>query len=77
MLAEVERTLGGLHEQQVAKARKIAQRIRPDLTPEDLLNPDNFPEIIRNPDFMYEDGMAAGMLAAKIALRARLKELGA
>ncbi len=74
-LEEVERTLAALHEQQAAKAQKVAQRIRPDLTSEDLLNPDNFPEVVGNAEFMYEDGLAAGILAAKIALRARLKEL--
>ena len=75
LLAEFEALLSKLHDQQNAKARSAAHRIRPDLTAEDLLNPDNFADIIADPDFMYEDGMAAGILSAKIAIRAKLKEL--
>jgi hypothetical protein len=75
LLAEVENTLNELHEQQTAKARRQAHKIRPDLTSEDLLNPDNFIEVISDPNFMYEDGIAAGILSAKIALRARIKEM--
>lgn len=77
ILCELEKTLSLLHEQQVNKARAMARRIRPDLTPEDLLNPDNFPDVIADPDFMYEDGLAAGILSAKMAVRARLLELDA
>ena len=77
VLDEIEKVLSGLHEYQTNKARQIAHRIRPDLTSEDLLNPDNFSELISDPNFMYEDGIAAGILAAKMALRARLRELGA
>lgn len=77
ILCELEKTLSLLHEQQANKARAMARRIRPDLTPEDLLNPDNFPDVIADPDFMYEDGLAAGILSAKMAVRARLLELDA
>ena len=75
LLSELEQTLNQVHEQQVLKARQNAHRIRPDLTSEDLLNPDNFPEITGDPNFMYEDGLAAGILSAKLALRARIIEL--
>lgn len=75
ILKELETLLAALHEQQNTKARKAAHRIRPDLTAEDLLNPDNFAEITADPDFMYEDGLAAGILSAKIAVRAKLLEL--
>lgn len=77
VLHEIERTLTELHTYQTQKAQRIAQRLRPDLTSEDLLNPDNFREIISSPEFMYEDGIAAGILSAKMAVRARLIELGA
>lgn len=75
ILHEIELTLHTLHEQQNAKARQAAHRVRPDLTAEDLLNPDNFADVISDPDFMYEDGIAAGILSAKIAVRAKLKEI--
>ena len=72
---KLESNLDQLHQQQVARARGFAHRIRADLTSEDLLNPDNFPEVIQDPDFMYEDGLAAGILAAKIATLAQIREL--
>ncbi len=74
-MRELEIVLDAQHKQQVARAQKIAQIIRQDLTTEDLLNPDNFQEIINDPDFMYEDGQAAGILAAKVAVRATLKSI--
>lgn len=70
LLANLEVELDALHKQQSQKAKKLAHRLRPDLTDEDLLNPDNFKQIINDPDYMYEDGLAAGILSAKIALRA-------
>ena len=75
ILNSLELLLAQMHEQQVAKARSIAHRLRPDLTAEDLLNPDNFNEIISDPNFMYEDGIAAGILSSKIAIRAQLKQI--
>ena len=75
ILQELEVALSALHDQQNMKARREAHRIRPDLTSEDLLNPDNFAESIADPNFMYEDGLAAGILSAKIAVRAKLKDL--
>ena len=74
LLAAIESLLSGMHQQQALRAQKVAQRLRPELTAEDILNPDNFAQIISDPDFMYEDGQAAGILAAKIAVRALLKE---
>jgi hypothetical protein len=72
MLEHIERVLTELHHQQRQRALRAAERVRPGLTSEDLLNPDNFTELILDPDFMYEDGAAAGILAAKMALRASL-----
>lgn len=75
LLRELENLLNTLHEQQNSKARRAAHRLRPDLTSEDLLNPDNFSDLISDPNFMYEDGIAAGILSAKMAIRAWLKDL--
>lgn len=72
LIDKLELLLSKLHQSQCEKARKIAHLRRPDLTPEDLLNPDNFKEVINDPNFMYEDGLAAGILSAKIAVRACL-----
>jgi hypothetical protein len=74
VLAHIEALLDSLHRHQCEKARKIASHHVPNVTSEDLLNPDNFPTIISDPHFMYEDGLAAGILSAKIAVRSTLKE---
>ncbi len=73
LLAFIEEVLQPLYDQQCQRAKKMAQRLRPGLTDEDLLNPDNFPEVIRDPDFMFEHGLSAGILAAKLALRSRVR----
>ncbi len=70
---ELEVLLQKLHDQQRLKAKRMAQQLVPELTDEDVLNPDDFPALVKNPHFMYEDGLAAGILSAKIAVRAFLK----
>lgn len=75
LLTLIEETLQPLHEHQNRRAQLTAQRLRPDLTEEDLLNPDNFAAVVTDPDFMFEHGQAAGILSAKLALRARLREV--
>ena len=72
LIDKVEALLSEMHKQQVEKAKKVAHKIIPSLTDEDLLNPDNFAQIAQSPQFMYEDGIAAGILSSKIALRALL-----
>lgn len=72
ILALVEQELDRLHRHHIDQAKRVAHAINPRLTDEDLLNPDNFPEVIADPRFTYADGIAAGVLSAKIALRAAL-----
>lgn len=66
----IERLLEELITRQQARLLDIARRIEPALTPEDLLQPHNHPKIALNPDFNFEDGMLAGYLAIRAALRA-------
>ncbi|MBI2712196.1 MAG: hypothetical protein HYX41_04945 [Bdellovibrio sp.] len=54
------------------KVLNTARDILPHLTAEDILNPHDFPELLQNPIFNYEEGIAAGLLAAQIAVRARI-----
>lgn len=75
LIALVEQSLSELHRQQCEKAACIAREKLPGVTSEDLLNPDNFPQIMKDPRFLYEDGQAAGVLSAKIAVCALLREL--
>jgi hypothetical protein len=67
---ETERMLGELITQQESKLRRLAARIDPRLTPDDLLQPHDFPELARDPGFNYEDGVLAGLRAAAAAIRA-------
>ena len=62
-----------LEEMILAQRRRlldIARRIDPGLTPEDLLQPHDHPKISADPDFNFEDGILAGYLAVRAALRA-------
>ncbi len=59
-------------EQQQVKVTKTAALFLPHLTREDLLNPHDFTELRTDPIFNYEEGIASGLLAAQIALRARI-----
>jgi hypothetical protein len=75
VIEDLERTLNQMHEHQRAKTLAIVHETRPELTWDDMLNPDDYREIMTNPRFVYEDGLAAGILSAKIAVRARLLDL--
>ncbi len=56
---------------QRARLLEIARRIDPEITPEDLLQPHDHAKLAANPDFHFEDGILAGYLAVRAALRAR------
>lgn len=68
-----ERLYEGMIQQQRAKVLRLAREAVPNLGPEDVLNPHDFPELKAHPTFEYEDGLLAGLVAAKIALRAELR----
>ncbi len=72
LLSLIERELEGLHRHFLIQAKQIAHTLNPRLTDEDLLNPDNFTPLITDPRYTYADGLAAGVLSAKMALRAAL-----
>ncbi|MCC7392133.1 hypothetical protein IT571_07215, partial [Candidatus Sumerlaeota bacterium] len=55
------------------KCLKLARRIVPHLTPEDLMNPFDWPEVATNPQFVWEDGLLAGLQSAHTALCAHLR----
>jgi hypothetical protein len=66
----IERLLEEMITRQQARLLELARRIEPAITPEDLLQPHNHPKISANPDFNFQDGMLAGYLAIRAALRA-------
>jgi hypothetical protein len=68
----VERLFDELVQQQEKKVLRIARELRPSATWDDLLQPQDLPEVANDPTFNYEDGLLAGLKAARIALRARV-----
>jgi hypothetical protein len=57
---------------QQEKVLQIARVRLPHLTGDDILNPNDFPELMADPVFNYEEGIAAGLMTAQMAVRARL-----
>ena len=69
---KIETLFQELIDQQQAKVLKTARDRLPHLTGDDILNPHDFPELMADPIFNYEEGLAAGLLAAQMAIRARV-----
>ena len=70
--ADLEALFSELITQQEAKVLSIARTRLPHLTGDDVLNSHDFPELVADPIFNYEEGIAAGLMTAQIAVRARL-----
>ena len=66
----IERLLEEMILAQRRRLLDIARRIEPGLAPDDLLQPHDHPRISADPDFNFEDGILAGYLAVRAALRA-------
>jgi hypothetical protein len=66
----IEKLLEELIARQQARLLEIARRIEPRITADDLLQPHDHPRIASHPDFNFEDGILAGYLAVRAALRA-------
>ena len=71
MNGDVEALLDELIDGQRRRLLELARRLAPDVTPEDLLQPHDHPAIASQPEFHFEDGILAGYLAVRAALRAR------
>ena len=69
-LAELDRLFADLLTHQERRVRAVARRIVPEVTLDDLLCPDDVPALKASPEFLYEDGVLAGLLAAHTAVRA-------
>ncbi len=66
--AAVLTLLEGMIEQQRVKCLKIARRLVPYLTADDLMNPFDWPKVAENPQFVWEDGLLAGLQSAHAAI---------
>lgn len=69
---DFENLFAELTTQQQNKVLRLARERLPHLTADDILNPHDFPELRSDPIFNYEEGLASGLMAAQIAVRARL-----
>lgn len=56
------------------KLLNFARLIVPNLTTDDLLQPNDFPELEQNPLFRYEEGVLEGLLTARMAYLAKVKD---
>ena len=68
--------LDELVESQQKKLLSCAERIVPNITPDDLLQPNDFPALEHHPHFRYEEGILEGLLTARMAMLAREPESG-
>jgi hypothetical protein len=73
-MSQSEDDLDLLLERMIADQRQrllaLARRLESDLGPDDLLQPHDHPRLAASPDFNFEDGILAGYLAFRAALRA-------
>lgn len=67
-----EKLFEELISQQNDKVLRQARLHIPHLTGDDILNPHDFPQLMTDPVFNYEEGLAAGLMAAQVAVRARI-----
>lgn len=67
---DVERLLDEMIATQRERLADLAHRIEPSLGPDDLLQPHDHPALATSADFNFEDGVLAGYLALRAALRA-------
>ncbi|MCA1611467.1 MAG: hypothetical protein ABR610_04190 [Thermoanaerobaculia bacterium] len=58
-------------ESQRIRLMDLARRIDPSLSADDLMQPHDHAKVATHPDFQFEDGILAGYLAVRAALRAR------
>lgn len=59
---------------QKQKILKIAEKVIPHITEDDLLQPNDFPALEMNPYFRYEEGVLEGLMTARAAYLAATKE---
>jgi hypothetical protein len=71
---EIDRLFAEMIDLQEKKVLEIARGVEPHVTRDDLWNICNHPGLEKDPYFQYEDGHLAGLMAARIAVAANLKE---
>ena len=69
LFADMETLLERLIGQQRDKVMTVALDILPHLQPEEIQDPQDYPEVAADTMFNYEDGLLAGLLSVRAALR--------
>ena len=67
---QIERLLDEMIEAQRRRLLELASRIAPGIPADDLFQPHDHPALAVHPEFNFEDGILAGYLAVRAALRA-------
>ncbi len=70
---DVIRLMDEMIDSQKKKVLKIAQKLDPHLTEEDLRNPHDFSFLESYPHFHFEDGILSGLISARTALLAEIR----
>ena len=63
-----------LAEGQRERLARFAREYIPNITADDLLQPNDFPVLENHPYFRYEEGVLEGILSARMAYLAWMKE---
>lgn len=66
-----EPLLNELITQQEERLFKLAKKIVPHITRDDLLQPNDFPKLENHPFFRYEEGILEGLRTARAAILAQ------
>src|SRR5215467_15026397 len=75
LFAEMEALLERIIGQQRDKVMAVALDILPHLQPEEIQDPQDYPEVAADTMFNYEDGLLAGLLSVRAALRNNIVEV--
>jgi len=67
---QADKVLEEMIEAQRKRLLELAARILPGVIGDDLFQPHDHPALAANPEFNFEDGILAGYLAVRAALRA-------
>jgi len=60
--------------QQEERVFKMAEKIIPNITRDDVMQPNDFPELENHPFFRYEEGVLEGLRTARMAFLAQDSE---
>lgn len=69
LFADVEEVLERMISQQRDKVQDVALDILPHLSPDEMQDPHDHPEVSNDATFNFEDGLLAGLLSTRMALR--------